>query len=204
MDELAPFELAERVAETARTLGIETALIGASALAAHNYVRGTDDIDLGAAVDPRTALRALEQALVELGLRAQLRMPDDQDDLGGVLGVWEHEDADGRPLGLVEVVNFYNPYRPRANPAKAAIENAVPLDERTKLKYVRLADLVALKLYAGSRKDLADIAEVLALNPEADLQEIRATAKPYDATGELERLIAEAALQASRGRGRGR
>ena len=198
MDDPAPFELAERVAEAARKLGIETALIGASALAAHNYVRGTDDVDLGAAVDPRTALRALQQALIDLGLHAELTMPDDQDDLGGVLGVWEHEDADGRPLDLVEVVNFNNPYRPKPNPAKAAIENAVPLDERTKLKYVRLADLVALKLYAGSRKDLADIAEVLAKNPDADFDEIRTVAKPYDATGELECLIAEAALQASR------
>src|SRR3954451_15969608 len=127
MDDLAPFELAERVAEAARKLGLETALIGASALAAHNYVRGTSDVDLGAAVDPRTALRALEQALRELGLHAELRMPDDQDVLGGVLGVWKHEDADGRPLDLVEVVNFCNPYRPMPNPAKAAIENAVPL-----------------------------------------------------------------------------
>jgi hypothetical protein len=198
MDDPAPFQLAERVAEAARKLGIETALIGAIALAAHNYVRGTDDVDLAVAVDRRTVLRGLEQALIELGLHAELRMPADQDDLGGVLGIWEHEDADGRPLDLVEVVNFHNPYRPKPNPAKAAIENALRLDERTHLKYVRLADLVALKLYAGSRTDLADVCEVLARNPDADLEEIRRVAKPYDAAGELERLIAEAALQASR------
>jgi len=198
MDDPAPFELAERVAEAARKLDIETALIGASALAAHNYVRGTDDVDLGTAVDPRTALKSLEQALRDLGLNAELRMPDDQDDLGGVLGVWEREDEDGRPLDLVEVVNFYNPYRPRPNPALAAIKNAVPLDERTKLKCVRLADLVALKLYAGGRTDLADIGEVLAQNPDADVEEIRAVAKPYDRSGELERIIAEAAQRRSR------
>ena len=198
MDELAPFDLAERVAEAAQQLDIEMALIGASALAAHNYVRGTDDVDFGAAVDPHTALRALEQALLELGLHAELSMPDHEGDLGGVLRVWEHEDADGRRLDLVEVVNFYNPDRPRANPAKAAIQNAVFLDVHTKLKYVRLADLIALKLYAGSRTDLADIAEVLAKNPEADVDEIRTVAKPYDSTGQLEQLIAEAALRASR------
>lgn len=198
MDESAPFELAERVAEAARKLDIETALIGASALAAHNYVRGTDDVDLGTAVDPRTALKSLEQALRDLGLNAELRMPDEEDDLGGVLSVWEREDEDGRPLDLVEVVNFYNPYRPKPNPALAAIKNAVPLDERTNLKYVRLADLVALKLYAGSRKDLADIGEVLAQNPDADVEEIRAVAKPYDRSGELEHIIAEAAQRRSR------
>ena len=46
-----PLELAERVAEIARGLGIETALIGATALAVHGYVRGTLDIDLASIVD---------------------------------------------------------------------------------------------------------------------------------------------------------
>lgn len=198
MGDPAPFEVAERVAEAARELGIETALIGASALAAHNYVRATDDVDLATTVDPRTELRSLQRALQDLGLHAELHMPDDEDVLGGLLGVWEHQDEEGRPLDLVEVVNFFNPYRPKPNPAAAAIENAVPLDERTKLKYVRLPDLVALKLYAGGRQDLADIGELLVKNPEADLDEIRSIAKPYDRGGDLERLIAEAGLRVSR------
>ncbi len=53
MDALAPLALAERVAGVARDLGIETALSGASALAAHNYVRGTIDLDFATSVDPR-------------------------------------------------------------------------------------------------------------------------------------------------------
>lgn len=160
MDEPGPFQLAECVAEAAERLGIETALIGAMALAANGYVRATADVDIATTVDPRAELHSLQQVLRDLGFCTDLNMPDDEDVLGGVLRVWRQEDEDGRPLDLVEVVNFNNPYRPRPNPAAAAIKNAVPLDERTILKYVRLPDLVALKLYAGGRQDLADIGEL--------------------------------------------
>lgn len=188
--------LAERVAEVARQLGIEMALIGAAALAAHNYVRGTNDVDLATAVDPRTTLRELQEALTKLALHTKLNMPDEDDVLGGVLGVWEHEDEEGTPVDVVEVVNFHNPYRPRPNPAARAIGNAMPLEAGSPLRYVRLPDLVALKLYAGGRTDLADIGELLVKNPEADVNEIRSAAAPYDRDDNLERLIAEARARA--------
>lgn len=191
--------LAERVAKAAHQLGIDTALIGAAALAAHHYVRGTDDIDFATSVDPRTTLQELQEALVHGGLHAKLNMPDDEDVLGGVLGVWEREDAEGAPLEVVEVVNFYNPYRPRPNPAARAIRNAVPLEEGSRLRYVRLPDLVALKLYAGGRTDLADIGELLVKNPNADVAKIRETAAPYDRDDNLERLIEEARIRISAG-----
>jgi hypothetical protein len=43
---LPALSLAERIATLASELGIQTALIGASALAAHNYIRATIDVDL--------------------------------------------------------------------------------------------------------------------------------------------------------------
>lgn len=86
MDALGHLSLAERVAGVARDLGIQTALIGASALAAHNYVRSTMDVGLATIVDPDTELRRLEQALRDLGLHTQLNMPDDEDVLGGCCG----------------------------------------------------------------------------------------------------------------------
>jgi hypothetical protein len=46
------FRLAERVDAAARELGIDTAVIGATALAVHRFVRATGDIDLATAVDP--------------------------------------------------------------------------------------------------------------------------------------------------------
>lgn len=115
-----------------------------------------------------------------------------------MLVAWEREDDEGEPLGPVEVVNFYNPHRPRSNPAPLAIERAVPLGDGGALRYVRLPDLIALKLYAGSRQDLADVVELLLRNPDANLDEIRATATPYGRPGELEDLIAEAAVRLGR------
>lgn len=200
MDALGHLSLAERVAGVARDLGIQTALIGASALAAHNYVRSTMDVGLATIVDPDTELRRLEQALRDLGLHTQLNMPDDEDVLGGLLRIWENEDEDGEPLELVEVVNFSNPYRPSLNPAADAIRNAVPLDEGSNLRYVRVPDLVALKLYASGRTDLADIVELLVRNPDADLDEIRGVALPYDRDNSLEGLIAEARQRVATGR----
>ncbi|MCA9548436.1 MAG: hypothetical protein KC933_00280 [Myxococcales bacterium] len=78
-------ELAERVAETAKGLGIETAVIGALALAAHGYVRGTVDVDLASSVDPGSVLRALQDKLREGGLKTRLLLPDAEDPLGGML-----------------------------------------------------------------------------------------------------------------------
>jgi hypothetical protein len=195
VEPLAPFALAERVAEAARGLGIETALIGAGALAAHNYVRGTNDIDLASVVDPRTELRNLELAILNLGFHAELRMPDDEDPLGGVLRIWQVASADGEPIEPIEIVNFYNPFRPRLNPAADAIRNAVRLDDHSALRYVRLPDLIALKLYAGGRRDLADIVELMVNNSDADLDEIRVAAKPYDPEARLDELITEAAAR---------
>lgn len=184
--------LAEQVAETARRLGIETALIGAAALAVHNYLRGTQDVDLGSAVDPGVHLVSLERELAAQGLHTQLRLPDETDPLGGVLAVWQIEDDDGVPVEQVEVVNFVNPFQPTRSPAQRAIANATALDERSSLRCVSLPDLIALKLYAGARHDLADIVELLVRNPDADLEQIRSAASPFDRAGVLDELIAEA------------
>lgn len=102
--------LAEQVSKTAESLGIQTALIGAAALAVNGYARGTEDIDLAAAV-PIGELRRLLTAYRAVGLRAELRVPHEEDALGGVLVVWATEDEEGSPADVVEVVNFLNPLR---------------------------------------------------------------------------------------------
>lgn len=120
-DDQGPLRLAEHVAETARGLGIETALIGAYALAAHDYVRATADLDLATVVQ-LDELRALRGELEVAGLHTALTSPDEQDDLGGTLTIWEQADEDGAPIEPVEIVNFLNVLRPRVNPAAEAIE----------------------------------------------------------------------------------
>jgi hypothetical protein len=186
------FSNAERVAAAARALGVETAIIGGSAMAIHHYVRATDDLDLATCTNPYVELRRLEDTLQAQGFKTERRLPDDQDPLGGVLRVWTDVDDEGEPVDLVEVVNFFNPERPRPNPGPRAIRDAVQLDPSTSLRYVQLPDLIALKLYAGEKRDEADIVELLVKNPDADLEAVRATAKPYDEHGKLEELIADA------------
>jgi hypothetical protein len=53
-----------------------------------------------------------------------------------------------------------------------------------------LAQLVALKLYAGGLRSKADIVELLRRNPEADLDAIRTTCRGYRLRG-LEAILAE-------------
>jgi hypothetical protein len=185
--------LAERVAATAAELGIETALIGAMALAANNFLRGSQDVDLASNVDPFTQLRALERTLAEQGLNTRLFTPDDHDDLGGKLVVWEYEDEDEDPIDPCEVVNFTNPFRRRKTPAASALRSALPLGPGSSLRYVRLPDLIAFKLDTGARKDQSDVVQLLVHNPDADLDEIRAIAGPFDRANVLESLILEAA-----------
>jgi hypothetical protein len=187
----ASLALAEHVAESAKRVGFDTALIGAAALAVHRYTRGTEDIDLAACVDPHTKLTALARALVAEGLQCDLRFPDDEDPLGGVLVVWAGVDEDGEPIDVVEVVNFHNPARIVCTPAHAAIMRSQPLPE-TSLRCVTLQDLIALKLYAGGLSDHADIVQLLVHNPHADLAEIRSVASTFDTQAQLQLLFDQA------------
>lgn len=183
--------LAERVARAARERGIESALIGATALAVHNFVRATADVDLATHTNMEQ-LRDLVDVLRGMGLNADLRLPDEEDPLGGVLRVWEQVDEEGDPLDAVEVVNFRNPYRASDGLALEAIRDAVDLAPGSPLRCVRLPHLVALKLAAGSRRDLADVVDLLVRNPDADVDEIRALASRFGGHEIVEELIAEA------------
>ncbi|HEY1814980.1 MAG TPA: nucleotidyl transferase AbiEii/AbiGii toxin family protein [Kofleriaceae bacterium] len=179
----------------ARDLGVETALIGATALAVRGYERATNDLDLAIDIDPFPKLHELERAIQGLGLRTKVRWPDDEDDLGGMLDVGTDLDEDGDLVTSLQIVNFNNPMRPRKNPARDAIARATPIEPSSPLRCVQLDDLIALKIDAGSRQDLADVVALVARNVDADLDRIRATCAPYGFTEIVETLIAEALLQ---------
>ncbi len=191
LEPIATLALAERVAEVSREIGFQSALIGAAALAVHRYTRGTEDIDLAVTVIPSTQLVALQQALQSAGLQTRLRLPDDEDPLGGVLTVWGANHRDGEPVDVVEVVNFHNPGRVVRTPAAAAIARAQPLPGSS-LRCVTIEDLIALKLYAGGLTDHADIEQLLAHNPDVDFDAVRAIAMPFDAGDNLDALIERA------------
>lgn len=159
----ATLDAAERVGLVAERCGHPVLVIGAMALAAHGYIRATNDIDL--ALNASLAgLRALAQSLASAGFAAVLHEPDADDPLGGVIDV-------AGDFGLVQLVNFGNRF-------PAVIDEALQgsplaLREGSPLRLIPLPHLIALKLYAGGRKSARDIVELLEANPGADVEQIR-------------------------------
>jgi len=171
---------AERIAGFLADEGLEAVLIGAVALAAHRYVRFTHDVDLGVNAD-LTQMRQLVDSLRARGYAPVFHEPDGQDPLGGVI------DIPG-PFGMVQIVSFEGRF-------PAAIRDALAGQViRTRpdggLRVIPIPQLVALKLYAGGWKSLADIVELLRRNPEADLDAIGETCHGYRLRG-WDKVLAE-------------
>jgi hypothetical protein len=180
-DSEAILRAAEGIVDLLRKEGIETVIIGAVALAAYHYVRQTEDIDLGVNTDLPSLRRALD-SIVKAGFTAELREPDPEDPLGGVIDV-------SGSFGVLQIINFGGRF-------PAVIDDAVRLSnfavrDGSLLKLVPLPQLIALKLYAGGHKSKADIVELLTRNPDLDLDETRAVCRRYRLPG-LEELIREA------------
>lgn len=95
------------------------------------------------------------------------------------------------PRDPVEVVNFQNPLSPSNNPGREAVQTAAPIGASTSLRCATLPHLIALKLYAGSRRDQADVLELLRRNPAADRAQIREVCARYGSEQMLEELIGE-------------
>lgn len=181
-------QVAQEVAAELESRGIPCAVIGAMALAAHNYPRSTDDFDLATDVDPFRVLKPVADALRARGYEVELVTPDAEDPLGGVLNIT------GDDFNLVQVVNFDNPFSGRRTPAAAAIQGAtLPLGD-TRLRVVSLPDLVALKLYAGGPKAASDIAELLARNQPLDLVKLREVCAAARLLPELEKVLRDNGL----------
>lgn len=164
---------AERIATLLSGEGLPVLVIGAVALAAHRYVRFTEDVDLGVNIDIRQ-MRELAEMLRAAGYDTELHEPDGDDPLGGVI------DISGE-FGLVQIVNFGERF-------PAAIRDALNGEDiRVRpdgvLRVMPIPQLVALKLYAGGFKSLADIVELLRRNPEVDLDMIGETCRKYRLRG---------------------
>lgn len=152
---------------------MDAVIIGGVALAAYNYVRQTDDMDLGVNATI-SSLRELASVLQAKGYEVALREPDAQDPLGGVL------DVTG-PFGMVQLINFADRFPVVIDDALR--ETTLVARAGSPLKIVPIPQLVALKLYAGGFKSKADIIELLVRNPEADLEEIDAICQRYRIQG---------------------
>lgn len=179
-DPEANLRAAERVAELLAQNHVPAVVIGAVALAAHRYIRFTEDIDLGVDADLST-MRKLEIALRDVGFSVELREPDSEDPLGGVLDV-------SGPFGLVQVISFADRFPAVIRDAVAAA--TIRVRPGSILSLVPLPQLVALKLYAGGSKSRADVVELLRRNPEADLSAIQEVCQGYRLGG-LETILDE-------------
>lgn len=172
-DAEANLRAAERVASLLVENGVPAVVIGAVALAAYRYVRHTEDIDLGVDAD-LPQMRKLAVALRDEGFVVDFHEPDGDDPLGGVIDV-------SGPFGLVQVVSFANRFPAVIRDALAGED--VRIRSGSELRLVPIAQLVALKLYAGGSQSKSDIVELLRRNPEADLEAIRTTCRRYRLRG---------------------
>ncbi len=164
---------AEAVVRLAHSLGHDLVVIGAAALAGHHYVRLTNDLDLGGILS-LDQLRGLADALKQSGYLVELREPDADDPLGGVL------DVEGR-FGQIQIVSFHDRFP--AVIRDALQEATLRVAENSPLRIIPLPHLVVLKLYAGGLKSMTDIVEVLSLNEDADLDGIDALCNRYRIRG---------------------
>lgn len=178
------FAVAQRVTELLRAEGVPSAIIGGIALAVHRYPRATADLDLATSTDPFATLPRIASACAAEGWSAKLVTPDAEDPLGGVMTI---TNAGALP---VQIVNYYNPLRPAENPGASAIETAVASLDASAVPVVDLAHLVALKLYAGGPKSAADVAELIARNPDADVDAIATTCGRFGLREDFARLCA--------------
>jgi len=172
---------AEEVTGILESRGVGALVIGAVALAAHGYVRFTEDLDLGVNTDLGT-LNQVADALQTAGFEVELREPDGQDPLGGVVDI-------RGPFGLIQIVNYGGRFPAVIDGGLAAADTVIRSGSH--LRIVPLPHLVALKLYAGGTKSRADIVELLARNPDADMAAIRDLCQNWRLRG-LDPLIEEA------------
>lgn len=166
-------QVAERIARMLVERDVPVVVIGAVALAAHGYVRFTEDIDLGVNAD-MAQMRALVEEMRKEGYEAEFHAPDGDDPLAGVINV-------SGTFGLVQVISFEERFPAVIRDALEGEEIRMRTDSA--LRIVPIPQLVALKLYAGGWSSRADIIELLRRNPEVDRELIRATCRKYRLRG---------------------
>ncbi len=176
-----------RIAALLNQQGLQTALVGAAALAVHGYSRATEDVDLGLATPSLETLRRCGDLIrAALSVEVTVAMPDAEDPLGGVITIH------GPDIRQIQVINFVNPIGMGDHPGREAIAYARELTIRgTPVGVVDLEHLVAMKLFAGGMKNRADVVELMAYNPEADLDAISALCIRFRLDEEWSALLPE-------------
>jgi hypothetical protein len=126
-------------------------------------------------------MRAVVADLSRRGFEAELREPGADDPLAGGIDV-------RGDFGLVQIISYAGRFPVVIEDALRSATLAVR--EGSPLRVVPIPHLIALKLYAGGLKSMADIVELLAHNPDADIEEARTLGARYRLPG-LDKLLEE-------------
>jgi len=171
-----PHEVAVRLASL---LPEPNALIGALAVAAHGYIRATDDIDFVSSVDPKE----IQARLAKGGIASKTRRGDA---LEGDIPSVVYGQADGFRFDVL-----FPPV-----PIDWSRTVILPLAEGSRLRVVDLDALVRLKLRAGGPQDLIDVVHLVRLHSEIEERAL-ALADGYGVRERLEEWLADPRIRSS-------
>lgn len=180
------FDATIRTAEqVVRILGehqVPALVIGALALAAHGHARATEALDLAVSTPPGS-LMAVAETLRAEGWDVELRMPDADDPLGGVI------DVRAPGCDLVQIVNFDNsPGGGFPRLVHEALQSSVEVRGST-LRMADVQTLIKFKLYAGGTKSDLDVLALLE-REDIDRSELRQWCAEVGLSPQLERVLA--------------
>jgi hypothetical protein len=139
----------EVAARLAAALPEPSALIGALAVAAHGYVRATDDLDFVSSADPKD----IQKHLRSHGIAARIRR-------GDIL----EGDVPSVVYGEADAIRFDVLFPPV--PVDWSRTITLELDSGSRFRVVDLDTLVRLKLRAAGPQDLIDVVHLVRLHPE--------------------------------------
>jgi len=162
--------------------GIDYAVVGAMAAAAHGSVRASIDADAVVSIAVRDT-SGLRDAFASVGFRSELRRGDPDDPIAAVL---ELKDEYGNRVDLLVGLRGM----PREVFQRAV---DVPFAGET-LRVVCREDFIAMKLFAGGPQDLLDASQVRATcSTSLDLDLLTKIATQYgrSAVENLTRLLAD-------------
>ena len=162
---------------------IAYAIIGAFAASFYGVVRASLDADAVISLPKTSAVEELCQYFRGQNLKVEYRRGDSEDPVGAVLNV--EDSFCNRVDLLIGIRKMPQEVFQRAQEARF-------MD--TLIKIVSVEDFIALKLFAGSPKDIQDIADVLKVSGKnMDFNLLRKLAGVYgsDCVQKLNRLLEE-------------
>jgi hypothetical protein len=168
--------------EVLRAAHVDYAVIGAMAASVHGVIRASRDADALLSLTI-SALPGLEARFKAAGFETELRRGDMDDPIGAVLTL--HDKFENR-VDLLVGIRRFDP---------AAFSRAIEVPHYgAPLRFVALEDFVAMKIFAGSPKDLSDATSALQIATEPlDVDLLHQLCKRFgaDSARSLEKLLAE-------------